>query len=112
MYLHMQVIWKCLFGQTSCNHGTLGYFKSLLNQTEVSKDPKNTVDSTVDFLLGVVTGHIIAVAFEILGVTKLDSYSTTTRSSEQQSSTAACICEENFSSSSREVHNSGWCIYS
>ena len=68
------MIWKCLFGHTSRDHGTLRYFKSLLNWTEVSKDPKKAVDPAVEFLLTVVTGHIIAVAFEILGVTKLDSH--------------------------------------
>ena len=69
-----QVIWKCLYGTSSRDHGTLGYFKSLLNRTEVKKDPKKAVDATIDFLLTVVRGHILAVAFEILGVTKLDSH--------------------------------------
>ena len=73
-HLPTQVIWKHLYGQTSHDHGTLGYFKSLLNQTQVSKHPKKAVDRLVDFFLTVVTGHIIAVASEILGVTKLDSH--------------------------------------
>ena len=68
------MIWKTLYGQTSRDHGTLGYFKSLLNRSQVNKDPKKAVDPAVDFLLTVVTGHIIAVAYEILGVTKMDSY--------------------------------------
>lgn len=68
------MIWKTLYGQTSCDHGTLGYFKSLLNRSQVNKDQKKTVDPAADFLLTVVTGHIIAVAYEILGVTKMDSH--------------------------------------
>ena len=73
-YLPTQVIWKSLYGQTSRDHGTLGYFKSLLNRSQVNKDPKRAVDPAIDFLLTVVTGHIIAVAYEILGVTKMDSH--------------------------------------
>ena len=68
------MIWKHLYSQVSRDHGTLGYFKSLLNQTQVSQDPKKAVEPSVDFFLTVVTGHIITVASEILGVTKLDSH--------------------------------------
>ena len=35
-----QVIWKTLYGQTSQDHGTLGYFKSLLNRTTVKNEQK------------------------------------------------------------------------
>lgn len=69
----MQVIWKTLYGQTSRDHGTLGYFKSLLNRTTVKNDPKKEVNASLEFLLTVVKGHILAVACEVLGVTKLDS---------------------------------------
>ena len=68
-----QVIWKTLYGQTSRDHGTLGYFKSLLNRTTVKNDPKKEVNASLEFLLTVVKGHILAVACEVLGVTKLDS---------------------------------------
>ena len=60
------MIWKQLYGQTSHGHGILGYFKSLLNPAKILINP------AVDFLLTVVTWHIIAVASEILGATKLD----------------------------------------
>lgn len=69
----MQVIWKTLYGQTSRDHGTLGYFKSLLNRTTVKNDPKKEVNASLEFLLTVVKGHILAVACELLGVSKLDS---------------------------------------
>ena len=68
-----QVIWKTLYGQTSRDHGTLGYFKSLLNHTTVKNEPKQSVDACLEFLLTVVKGHILAVACEVLGVSKLDS---------------------------------------
>ncbi len=67
------MIWKCLFGKTSRDHGTLGYFKSLLNCTPVKKDPKKDVNASLDFLLTVVKGHFLAVACQLLGITKPDS---------------------------------------
>ena len=50
----LQIIWKCFFGNTSRHHGTLGYFKSLLNCTPVKNDPKKDVNATVDFFLTVL----------------------------------------------------------
>ncbi len=67
------MIWKCLFGLSSRDHGSLGYFKSLLNRTPVKKDPKKNVNTSLDFLLTVIKGHLLAAACQILGVTKLDS---------------------------------------
>ena len=62
-----------LYSQTPRDHGTLGYFKSLLNRNGVSNDPKKDVNATVDFLLTVVKGHLLAMACVVLGVTKLDA---------------------------------------
>ena len=59
----------CLFGNTSRDHGTLGYFKSLLNRTPVKNDPKKDVNATLDFNLTIVRGHLLAVACKVLGVT-------------------------------------------
>lgn len=67
------MIWKNLYSQSSRDHGTLGHFKSLLNRASVSKDPKKDVNSTVDFLLTVVRGHLLAIACMVLGVRKLDA---------------------------------------
>lgn len=69
----MQVIWKTLYGQTSQDHGTLGYFKSLLNRTTVKNEPKQSVNACLDFFTTVVKGHILAVACEVLEVRNLDS---------------------------------------
>ena len=66
-------MWKTLYSQSSHDHGTLGHFKSLLNRASTSKDPKKDVNATVDFLLTVVKGHMLAAACQSLGVTKLDS---------------------------------------
>lgn len=72
-HLFLQVIWKCLFVLSSRDHGSLWFFKSLLNRTPVKKDPKKDVNASLDFLLTVVKGHLLAAACQILGVTKLDS---------------------------------------
>ena len=62
-----------MFGKTSKDHGSLGYFKSLLNRTAVKQDPKKDVNASLDFLLTVVKGHFLAAACWILGVTKPDA---------------------------------------
>ena len=67
------MIWKLLFGQTSRDHGSLGYFKSLLNRLPVKKDPKKDVNACLDFLLTVVKGHLLAAACSFLGIDTLDS---------------------------------------
>ena len=75
MFAYTQVIWKRLYNQTSArDHGTLGFFRSKLNQITVTKDVKKDVNATLDFLLIVVKGHLLATACEILGITKLDSH--------------------------------------
>ena len=71
--LCFQVIWRYMFGHTSRDHGTMGYFKGLLNRTPVKKDPKKDVNACQDFLLTVVKGHLLAAACTYLGVNKLDS---------------------------------------
>lgn len=80
-YLFAQVILKCLYVATLCDHGPLGYFTSVLKHTEVQKDPKKAVNVIVDFLLTVATGHILAVAFKVLGENSTGlTYSAATRS--------------------------------
>ena len=59
----MQVIWKTLYGQSSGDHGTLGYFRSLLNHNTVNADTKKAVDANLEFLSTVVKGHLLACAF-------------------------------------------------
>jgi len=39
----------------------------------VSKEPKKSVDATIDFLDIIVKGHWLACAHEILGITNLDA---------------------------------------
>ena len=46
----------------------------ILNRTGVLNDPKKNVNATVEnFLLTVVKGHLLAVAYVVLGITKLDA---------------------------------------
>ena len=52
----------------------MGYFKSLLNQNTLKGDPKKAVDATLEFLRTVITGHFLACACQLLGITKLDSH--------------------------------------
>lgn len=46
----------------------LGFFKTLLKRATVSKNPKQDVNATVDFLETVVVGHWVACACKILGI--------------------------------------------
>ena len=63
-----------MYKQSSASdHGTLGFFRCKLNRTTVNVDVKKDVNATLDFFLTVVKGHLLAVACEILGITKLDS---------------------------------------
>lgn len=66
------MIWKTLYSHSTRDHGTLGYFQSLLNRYNV-KNPKKEVDASIDFFLTVVKGHFLACACKILGITSLDS---------------------------------------
>ena len=67
-----QVLWKTLYRNSASNHGTLNFFRSKLNRTSVSNDPKKEVDATIDFLYTVVKGHWLACACEILGITDVE----------------------------------------
>ena len=60
-----------MYKQSSRDHGTLGFFQSLLNRKSVKHDPKAAVDATLEFLCTVVTGHFIGCACEILGISKV-----------------------------------------
>ena len=66
-------MWKNLYGQSARDHGTLGYFRSLLNRNTVTTDVKKAVDANLEFLDTVIKGHFLASACRILGITKLDS---------------------------------------
>ena len=68
----LQVIWKKLYKKSARDHGTLGYFRSLLNRTTVTAEVKKAVDANLDFLTTVVKGHLLARACRILGITQLD----------------------------------------
>ena len=69
----LKVMWKQLYCQSSRDHGTLGFFKSLLNRSTVKDDPKKAVDATLEFVQTVVVGHFLSCACEILGIAKLDA---------------------------------------
>lgn len=65
------MIWNRTYSRSSRDHGTLGYFRSLLNQRSVGADPRKCVDPCIDLLLTVVKGHILACCCRILGLDKL-----------------------------------------
>ena len=54
------------------DHGTPGYFRSLLHRNTVKADVKKAVDANVEFLLTVCKGHILACACQILEIDTLD----------------------------------------
>lgn len=60
-----------MYGKSASNHGTLGYFKSLLRRTTVTSDVKKAVDANTEFLSVVFKGHILAKACEILEISSL-----------------------------------------
>ena len=68
----MQVAWKKLFCKGAGNHGTLTFFRNKLGRTSVSKEPKKSVDATIEFLDTVTKGHWLAYACEILKIGNLD----------------------------------------
>ena len=45
----------------------------MLNRNTLKGDPKNAVDATLEFLRTVVTGHFLACACQLLGITRLSS---------------------------------------
>ena len=69
----LQMVWKTLYCQSSRDHGTLGYFRSKLNRTSVTSEPKKDVNACLDFLLTVVKGHLLAAACELLHVQNPES---------------------------------------
>ena len=59
----LQAIWKRLYKKTSgTDKGTLFYFKVLLNRSAVPKEPLSNVAATEDFLLLILTSHVIIAA--------------------------------------------------
>lgn len=64
----IKVAWKNLYGRSVKDHGTLGYFRSLLNRNTVTADVKKAVDDTLDFFETVTKGHFIAAACKNLGI--------------------------------------------
>ena len=65
--------WKALYAKSARDHGTLGYFRCLLNSSTVTSDPKKAVDANLEFLGIVVRGHLLASACRALGITRLDA---------------------------------------
>ena len=61
-------MWKALHGASSRDHGTLAFFKSKLNRVSVKKDPKKDVNASLEFLMTITKGHIMAAACKILNV--------------------------------------------
>ena len=52
--------------------GTLYQLRNLINRHNVVKDPKGNVNACDDFFRLVVTCHVIAAAFKLLGMTTCD----------------------------------------
>ena len=65
--------WKALYGKSNRDHGTLCYFRTLLNSSTVTSDPKKAVDANLEFLDTVVKRHLVASACRALGITRLDA---------------------------------------
>lgn len=61
-----------MYSKSSSDYGTLAFFRSRLNRVAVSKDPKKSVDATIEFLEAVTKGHWLGCACEILGIASLE----------------------------------------
>lgn len=64
--------WKHLFSKSANDYGTLAFFRNKLNRVAVTKEPKKSVDATIEFLDTVIKGHWLGCACEILGIASLD----------------------------------------
>ena len=64
--------WKHLYSKSSSDHGTLAFFRSRLNRVAVTKDPKKSVDASVELLEAITKRHWLGCACEILGISGLD----------------------------------------
>ena len=53
--------------------GTLYQLRNLINQRNVVKKVKNDMNACEDFFKLVVTGHIMACAMEVLGMSSIDA---------------------------------------
>ena len=63
VYNYVQAIWKRLYKKTSsADKGTLFHLKVPMNRSSVPKDPSSRVAATEDFLLLMVTSHVIVAA--------------------------------------------------
>lgn len=67
------MVWKALYEKSARDHGTLGYFRSLLNCSTVTANHKKAVDANLEFLITVVRGHLLASACRALAISTLDS---------------------------------------
>ncbi len=78
MLYYFQVIWKHFFSTSSAaEHGTLYQLRNLLGRSNVVTDPARDFNACEDFLLVVVSGHIIAAAMKSLGMKTMDDSSPT-----------------------------------
>ena len=63
----LQVIWSRLFKQkSSMEKGTLYQLKNLLNRSSVPTDPGNNMKAAEDFLLTVLSSHVLVAAKTII----------------------------------------------
>ena len=74
-----QVVWKQLYSTSSgMERGTLYQLRNLINRRSVVKKVKSDVNACEDFLELVVTGHIIACAMQVLGMSAVNEIPTST----------------------------------
>ena len=72
-YFLLQVIWKYFYSSQSVReHATLCQLRNLINRTNVSSKTKGNFNSCDDFLVLVITCHVLAAAMEYLDMKSLD----------------------------------------
>lgn len=71
MYI-LQVIWKYFFStKSAAEHGTLYQLRNLVHRTNVVSDPAKDFNACDDFIVLVVTCHILAASLEVFGMKSL-----------------------------------------
>ena len=74
MVIIIQVIWKRLYKTKSgIERGTMHQLRNLINRRNVVKKVKSDMNACEDFFDLIVTGHVIACAMQLLGMSSVDA---------------------------------------
>ena len=72
---HFQVIWKRLYKPPFfiLNFGTMNHLRNIINKRNVVKDPSKNVNLSEDFLMLMLTSHVLAAFMKYISMDTLQS---------------------------------------